>query len=153
MNTIFCFSCSSWDIIHVSGKCVQIQTLCSNESQILYLPETLKMFSSDFMKHKVNSLLELCTREVFKLYQNVLGPNSYGQITNTRFHNLLPYNLEVTIRDGPVARCFFPNCPNPIFNEAFGWLTHTNLNQLQHCILFFCSTSCALKTHYMFSQL
>lgn len=125
------FRCGSWQIIN--GMCIQIQTLCNDRGSTLFLPREFKFYSSDLTRHHVTSLLELSTRQVF-------------QQTLCDVRCILPRVLENELRSGPVAQCYSSSCHNCIFSEAIGWPVHTNSTEIQHSVLFFCSTQCAVET-------
>lgn len=123
---------------------------------MLYLPLNLHSYHGDLTKQQVPSLLETSLRVVYKMYFHHEIRNIFDNLDahyemlrvckyDRTVHNFcsIPATILSTIENGPVALCFSQTCQNAIFTEAAGWVLHTNIVGIHHCMLFFCSTQCA----------
>jgi len=112
-----------------------IETFCGGASQKLILPCGLQI--CNMKESKVPTLMELAQRSASKHF---VPQDEAMEVDECPL--VLPKEVHKSLVNGPTALCHV--CLVAIFRHSYCALVHSPLVHIPHCLLIFCSRSCAL---------
>ncbi|XP_059478823.1 leucine-rich repeat-containing protein 57 [Neocloeon triangulifer] len=135
--------CGDWTIVSQQF----IETRCSGCTQTIFLPSDLRISHQN--ESTVSSLVELSQRVVYEKFYAICQNEDLGckdeeeamDVDEDLKHFKLPKEIEKRLEQGPSAICF--KCQRPLFTHVYLSVTHSNVIQIPHCLVFYCSKSCA----------
>jgi len=127
--------CNSWIIMQAIDGTQWVETACGGVGQKLILPCGLDICSMKVSQ--VPTLKELAQRCASK---TVFQTNAEAMEVDGAV--VLPRAVHKDLEQGPVALCYVCSCA--IFRHSYCAVVHSNVVQIPHCLLIFCSRTCAI---------